>query len=398
MKLQPLIILITILLQFDTVFAGPSLSLVDFLKLTKAQSPDLAIEKSDQDSAQAKAIGIRLEPPMLGLMTMKEAGSPQQGFELTQEIPFPSKIQKEKNSRTLESESQKTFSHYRENEILSEARLAYIQFWQVFEKNKILTEKRNWLKDHLKIARATARADSAAQLHLLEIESEVDKMQSDLFELQSELIEKKNNLKIYVPDLDIQDLTPMSPPLEKNVFLPQRKPSLLEWKETELKSAEAMKSLKKQSYFPDLVFRYRSFQASEMKPQSEEFMIGFSLPFVFFWQSQSEIKEASQRQVRAELELKKVRIEIETKTSSLANKLDLIKKQLELVKDQLIPRAHKRMKLVENVSMRSMEGLDEHRNVMLNYLDLRLKEIDLRLEYEKSFSELSKLTGNEKDL
>lgn len=392
------LILMFLMFQLETALAGTSISLTEFLKLTKDQSPELAMEKSDQEAAQAKSLGIRLDPPMLGFMNMTESGSNQQGFELTQEIPFPSKIQQEKNSRQLEADSQTSLSRFREKEILSQARMAFIQFWQAFEKNKILNEKKSWIKEHLKIARATARADSTAQLHLLEIESEVDKMESDLLESQAELIEKKNNLKIYAPELALEGLIPLTPPLEKPLVANLGKPFLLEWKETELKSAEAMKSLKKQTYFPDLVFRYRNYQASEMKPQNEELMIGISLPFLFFWQSQSEVKEASQRQVRAELELKKARIEIENSTSSLVNKLELLKKQLDLLKDQLIPRAHKRMKLVENVSMRSMEGLDEHRNVMLNYLDLRIKEIELRMDYEKNFSELLKLTGSEKDL
>jgi hypothetical protein len=69
-----------------------------------------------------------------------------------------------------------------------------------------------------------------------------------------------------------------------------------------------------------------------------------------------------------------------------------------LLKDKLLPRAHKRMKLVENLSARTMEGLDEHRTVMLDYLNLRAREINSRIEYEKTLAEILKLVNKEADL
>jgi hypothetical protein len=38
-----------------------------------------------------------------------------------------------------------------------------------------------------------------------------------------------------------------------------------------------------------------------------------------------------------------------------------------------------------------MEGLDQHKSVMLGLLDLKIKAIDLRLEFEKNLRELLKL-------
>lgn len=76
-------------------------------------------------------------------------------------------------------------------------------------------------------------------------------------------------------------------------------------------------------------------------------------------------------------------------------KSESLKKQLMTLKVKLIPRAEKRMRLVENLSARSIEGLDTHRMVMLDYLDLRTKELNARNEFEKALIEISRLIGKE---
>jgi outer membrane protein TolC len=384
-------------LLLASCFATPAtaLTLEQVLKAVESQSAELQVEKSLKDETTAKASGIRLNPPMVGIMSMRDAGGTNQGIEISQELPFPTKASKELELRRSEAEAQRSNYQYRRNEILLMARNAYFEYWQAYEQEQILKEKRDWLKAHSKIARSTARSDSAAQVHLLGIESQADLLENEVLEAESKVIEKRSSLKTYVPDLQNLESIPVEPKLQS---LEKNKPpdsALISWKENELKAAEIGQSLKKQAYLPDLFLRYRGYNGNETTARNEELMVGISLPFLFFWQPQADSREASAKYQRAQASLRKSKLDLENRLTSLVQKAESLKKQLSALNDKLIPRAHKRMKLVENLSQRTMEGLDEHRVVMLDYLDLRMKALDARTQYENTVSEIMKFVSLE---
>lgn len=398
MMMKTFLMTILILANFAPAKAA-TLSLSDFLNSVKTDSPDLKIEKSLSDGAQARSKGIRLSPPMVGLMNMRDGSGTNRGFEVTQQIPFPTKILKEKEVRALESKTQNSLFSYRKNEIVLEARQAYFDYWKSYQLRKILDEKQVWLKNHVKIARSTARADSTAQIHLLGTESEADQLENEGLEAATDVIEKSNALKIYAPNLNTKDVIPELDPKLEIIEVDQKvKSGFLSAKEDELKLAKATTSLNKQSYLPDIVLRYRTFNGNDTTPKSEEIMVGITLPFLFFWQPHAESTEASAREFRVQAELQKLRLTFEGRLANLTEKSNSLKKQLLTLKEKLIPRAHKRMKLVDNLSARTMEGLEEHRTVMFDYLNLRLNAINVRVEYEKTSAEILKLMSKEVEL
>ena len=394
--MRPLLITSLLLTtHFGTAYGAKVLTLPDFIQRVQTHSPDLAIEKSLANEADARAKGVRISPPMIGLMRMNDAGGTNSGFEISQELPFPTKIHREKEVRENEAKSQYALFNYRKNAILLDARAAYLEFWQAFAKANIALEKRDWLKSHVKISRTLARGDSNAQIHLLGTESEADLLENEVLEAQAELTEKTNALRNFVPDLTIQEIEPQEPKLESIEVDPKSQSGLVILKESEVKLVNSLKGLRQQAYLPDLVFRYRSYSGNEMTQRNEEVMVGITLPFLFFWQPQSEVSEISARGQRAQAELEKSRVDFETRVAGLLAKSESLKKQLMTLKVKLIPRAEKRMRLVENLSARSIEGLDTHRMVMLDYLDLRTKELNARNEFEKALIEISRLIGKE---
>lgn len=399
MKTYFKITLIVLLAQFETALAGSNnLNIEEFLQKVQAQSPEIQVENSMNEEFKAKAQGVRISPPMVGFMNMKDSGGTNQGIEVTQELPFPTKITKEKEVREFEAQVQSKNFSYKKNEILLDARKAYFDFWKTFESKKILEEKLTWLKNHVRLSRSVARSDSAGQIHLLASESEQDQLDNEILEVQADLVEKANALKTYVPDLRTENLIPESLPKSEFFSLERNQKSILvDVKESDLKAASSIRDLKKQFYFPDLILRYRSYKGNDMTPRNEEIMIGVTLPFLFFWQPQSEVAEASARLQRAEAEVLKAKLSVETQVKSLLEKSEAIRKQVENFKEKLIPRAHKRMKLVENLTVRTMEGLDEHRMVMFDYLELRQKELNARLELEKINIQILKIANHQED-
>ena len=116
---------------------GTVLSMQGFLDAVKEQSPDLAITKANSSAARARASGIRLAPPMVGFMQMKEGSSRANGLEVSQEIPFPTKIYSERKVRQLDAQAQEENSSTQSATILAEARLAYVSFWNAAERLEI---------------------------------------------------------------------------------------------------------------------------------------------------------------------------------------------------------------------------------------------------------------------
>lgn len=392
MKLQLFLVLWSFLVANRAAADVPA-SLNEYISQVLTQSPALQVEKFLSDEVAARASGVRIPPPMVGVMNMKDPGGTNQGIEISQEIPFPTKIAKDLEARQFEADVRKSNQSYRQNEILNQARLGYFSFWSAFQKNGILKQKRDWLKKHAKLTRTVTRSDSAAQLHLLAIESEVDQLENEVLEAETKLAEARNALRLFAPDLNPDQMTPQAPPLENIQIDPASKSTLISWKEMELKSAQASQSLKKQAYLPDLFIRYRGYNGNESTASSQEVMVGVTLPFVFFWQPQAESSESSARALRAEAELRKTRTDVDANLRSLSLKIENLQKQLSSLQNKILPRAHRRMRLVDALSPRTMEGLDEHRSVMLDYLDIQTKAIDVRFEFERSVSELRTLIG-----
>jgi len=329
-------------------------------------------------------------------MQMKEAGDTNKGYEISQNLPFPTKIYKDSQMRDLEAEAQTENSKYQSTVILTEARLAYIMFWSSFERLQILKEKQTWLKNHLKIARSATRSDSGAQIHLLGIESSYDVLENEILTADADLTEKRNALKIFAPSLDVSEIVPSNPTIFEVSASSANASSLLKWKKKEVEAKEALESYKKHSYLPDLFFRYRDYAGSDMQAANQEMMVGITMPFLFFWQPKAEVAEARANKMKAEVEYRKLAIEADSKLSTFAQKANSSLKQLKNLNEKLLPRAHRRMKLVENLSQRSMEGLEEHRTVMLDYLDLRMKAVELRVDYENSLKEIVRLSEGDK--
>ncbi len=397
MKFKLMLILVIISVSIQGI-ASNTLSINEFIKQVQVQSPDLQIDQALSDEATAKASGSQISPPMVGLMTMKDGSGRNQGIEVEQQIPFPTKIGKEIDTRRFDSEAQKSSQAFRKFLIISKARMAYFEYWAAFEKLQLAKEKKNWLKQHAKIARTTTRSDSGAQIHLLGIESEVDLFENEVITADTNFSDKKILLKTYVPDLNLTDLVPKKPELEKVQVDPVFKNTLIRWKENELKAAEANQSLMNQAYLPDIILRYRGFNGNELTPRSEELMVGITLPFLFFWQAKSETRQASFRSTKTQSELRKAQIESEATVKSLTLKIENLSQQLSNLEVKILPRAQKRMNLIKNLSQRTMEGLDEHRQVMLDTIDLKTKTIDLRVELENSNSDLMALIGKEGNL
>lgn len=367
-------------------------SIEDYMTAVREQSPSLAVSKSETAAVSARAAGIRLEPPIVGYMQMKDGATRRNGFEVSQQIPFPSKIIREKQLRSLQAKSQSMQSSSVTATVLADARLAFVSYWAAAERVSIIEGKKSWLQRHSKTARSSGRYDTEGQIYAIEIQAQDDETENELLRAQSDLIETRNQLKLFAPQFDLTGKEVLPPPLTSFELQATTSPTIdtLKKQTEERKAAEA---LAKAAYAPDLFVRYRNFEEVGTIPRNEELMVGVTLPFLYFWQHKAEVGAAGANRLKAEASLLQAQINYTSSSESLLRKEKSIRRQLENLNSKILPRSEQRVRLVKNISQRTMQGLTQSNSVMLSHFNLKLSAIESRVEHERTIRDLSALTG-----
>lgn len=391
------IFLIIFLIFSSPLTFGFEISLEEYLKKVEIQNLNLKLEIEKQKLTKEKSIGLRIPPPMFALTKGKEEqGASPNGIEITQEVPFPTKLSSNHSAREIEYRAQQEFSRAIQYEILSKAKFSYIDLWITQEKLGTINQKKKILEDHIKLTRSAVRSDSFFKIHLLKAESDLDLLENEIESTKQLLKEKKYILAEIINEspqsFDIEAVEPQisSIPL-LNDF--DATPQIASMKLT-LDSLKSREDEAKASWLPDFNLRYKEMGATSMANKYREVMVGITLPFIYFWETKTTASAANIEKLQAEINLNKERRNIDVKYATLSSKVESLQKQLLNLKKKLIPRAEQRMKLVYNLAPRDMETIQDHRETMDAFPNLRLTELELRMKYEETISELEKYIVN----
>lgn len=373
-----------------SVHAGAPFSLDQFMDQVREQSLSLKINSAQLEASKANAVGVNLPPPMVALTQMQDQSGQASGFEISQSVPFPTKLSSDHSSRSYESQAREKMSQITAKQILAQGRLLYFNLWREQERLDLLREKKSVIQQHIRLATAGARSDNFLRIHVLKAESDFDLLESEILASQQSLREIQIQMAEFInkdpsqfkPVVDEPPLAPLPAANELSA------PAQLEAKSLDLESLRAKESEARSSWFPDLNLRYRESGGTSMNPRYNEMMLGLTLPFVFFWEPKATTDKASVERLRGELEFNQEKRKIDSRKVSLLAKAESLRKQLDLLKEKLLPRAEKRMHLVHNLAPRDMETLQDHRETMEAFPDLKLKALDLRMQYEEVAAEL----------
>jgi len=308
---------------------GQEITLEQFLQKVKEQNLNIKIDIAKKDTSEEKAFGIRIPPPMINLIRGKEnPGTNASGFEISQEIPFPSKLTANHSARILESRAQSEMQIADQNEILARAKLSFINLWSSQEKIKILLQKMKILEDHIRLSRSAVRSDSFLKIHLLKAESDLDLLENELVSSKQQLQEKQLTLAEIINEDHIQFRpTAIDPPISPIPMLAdQSNISQIESMRFSLEGIKERESETRASWLPDFNLKYKQMGASSMSNDYREIMIGLTLPFIFFWQPNADLKIASNNSLQAELNLNREKRSIDTKMVSLYSKVESLQK------------------------------------------------------------------------
>ncbi len=366
----------------------------EFINAAQEQNLDLKIESEKSKAARSNAKGARIPPPIVSYTKVTDrAGNSANGLEVNQTIPFPSKLTGDYEARKYEARAQEESRLGAELETLARARVLYFNLWASQQQNKALREKKNGFAQHIKLSRASVRSDSFLKIHLLNTESEFDSVENEIISSEQNIKEKEALLAGFL-NLDPSSFHPTldEPPM---LILPQEKISnnshQLEAKRLTVESFKAREKSAKSSWLPDFYLRYKNVQQTQVGMSGySEATIGVSLPFVFPGDPLSNSEKTSALRSESQFEYERDKRKIEVERSILFEKISSLKKQIYNIKEKLLPRAEKRMKTVYNLAPRDPEALQDHLEAMQSFPNLKLKIIDLRMQYEASVAEILK--------
>ena len=377
--------------------ANEPISLNAYINEVGAENLTLKANEATIEAANAKSDGFKLPDPIIGYIQMQDKSGSASGFEVSQTIPFPTKLASDHSARKIEAKTEIASAKSSKKDILAKARLLYISVWAAQEKVEFLKEKQRAVREHLKLSTASARSDSSLRIHTLKAESDLDLIESDILEADQLLKEQQiafaefanKDPATYRPVVETPQVTEI-PKMES-----LKAPSQLEVKRLNVERLNARAFEAKSTWLPDLNVRYRDVGATGLMPAIKEVMVGATVPFAFFWEPRAATKSAQAEKLRAEAEYSQEKIRVEAATYSLLTRAESLRKQLDLINSKLLPRAEKRMKLVHNLAPRDMESLDDHRQAMEEFPDLKLKALNLRMQFESTVAELLRFVTEE---
>lgn len=379
----------------SAAFADEPVSLEEFVRAARMQNLSLKAKAAASQAGQEGASGIRLPPPQASLIQMQMSGSNSSGFTVSQMVPFPSKITSDHSARKAEARASDASRHATEQEVSSEAKFLYFRLWESEERLKLLNEKSRIIADHIKLARAVSRSDSFLKIHLIKAENDLDLLKNDILQAEQGARERQIEAAEFL-NRDPNSYRPIassfpisSVPKESALT----KPFQLETKKFELEALQSKEKEANAQWFPDFNVQYKDMGATPMLPRYTEVMVGATIPFAFFWETKAESGRAAAKRQEGEFLYEKERRRIDSARVILFERASSLKRQLDQFTNELLPRAEKRMKIVHNLAPRDMETLQDQRETLEAFPDLKLKALDLREQYEKTIMELEKFAS-----
>jgi hypothetical protein len=371
---------ITFLIIFSTSVNADTLS--DYLQKVRASNLELKSIPLSISATEARSHGLTLKAPMIGVSQMRNLQGISYAFEFQQEIPFPSRLSKDKKSREISHDLNVVESDHFSQEKILEAQLAFVRYWKNFQQLKYAKEYEGWLRQHRKFTQSVARSDPAATVYSQEIESALGLAISDQTAIQMTLENEKLSLRLLAFDPSYDPETPIlgepipfheNDELSRSAVINQSRSSL----------ATSDLEVARTSYLPNLYFRARKLDRPMIGMANQEIMLGIDLPFAYFWGPKADVAEAVAKKSIAEAEYRKAVVESEALRASLKAKAELLLSQIKILETVSLPAIEKGLKYAKNISFRELNSLQTHRKAFEDYIQLQNKLVESRLAYEE---------------
>ena len=328
--------------------ADSLLTLHDLIEEVRRENPELRAMRAEYEAAGHGISWLRsLSDPLVAFefsenMTM---------FSVTQQIPFPTKISNRSERARFAFDNSKLRYAERELGLIRIVKESYASYLLI--KGKISSTRKSvaFLQQIYDVARQKYSVNRVSQAEVLMSQVELARAENQLLSLEDDL----GVIMAYLNTLLNRDLDQNLPMLARSPgqldTLPlaslydmarQNQPKL---KAFDLKRGEARLALSiaRQTYLPDLMFRYTQ-ELMDNNMRNSKYMVGFSLP-IWFWGKQSEmVREAASlvKSAAARYELMENAVLLDVKESK--TRVDRYNRTVGLYESSIIPQAETALK------------------------------------------------------
>lgn len=383
-----------------------SITLNELIENTKAKNLDIKSLEAKLEQARKEVLGSTdISNPMISMSYMGTEGpyksngmKEKASYQISQNIPFPTKIITRIQAAKANLKATEFEESLQKQLIEGSARVAFWSYYKSYREVALIEDEIAALKRHLKQSQLGSTSNSLKSAHLLEIESQISLKENEALEAKLEVLRNQGALKILMA---LDPNSTISPPtLEANedeisepTLKSLDKSRALAAAEARLDEAQSQKELANSSYLPDFNITYKWNSEFANTPKSQEIMLGVEVP-LFYWQNNAKIAQARAKVYEARAQLQKSQIENQNVTLILQEEINTLRTQYNNLKNQVLPKLARRIKLLHSLGSYDMESLGEHLSAVEMQLETEKKMLDIRVNYEEKLLNFQSLTAN----
>jgi outer membrane protein TolC len=312
------------------------LKLAELIQLALDRNPSLRATKYEALSKNAE-IGPRgsYEDPMLSFeainypansLSSDEIGMTGRQIGITQKLPFPGKLSKQRQVALHESEAKSEDFNQKKLELIRNVTTAYYAFFLAFKKREVLNEEKNLIHQIIAVARSRFVSGKIPQADLLSLQVEEGNLIDQGLQAETQVQVKLAELVQLTGESDGTSLKgePEGPgkvrldldALHEKVVIDKalQKNPQLKSTQSMFRVAETSLSYSKWNYLPDFEvgasYMFRSTNPDDRGVDVVSGKIGITLPIWAYSKQSEEVKKASAERSRAEAILESSRLDL----------------------------------------------------------------------------------------
>lgn len=384
-----------------------SLSLNRVLELALRQNPEIQAAAEKIVAARSRVVQeMTPEKPRIDLERMYAprgqnifSDAEEKNVAISQEIMSPAALYY--RGRVARKGTQKAEAEYRAKveEVLEQVKVAYATLFLNRHHIEVSQEIIDLMRQFARAAESKYAIGQASQADVLKAQVELSRMLT-MLEIEKQELETSramlNTLLNRAPDAELG--TPEEPkvePFRREVkdlepLVLANAPDL-KAAQRELEKRGASVAAARSDYVPDLMLQYRRRQMVN-EPDSQDAMLGFSLP-VWFWKQNAMVKEAKADRRMAEADYASMKNIMLFNAKDFYVKVKTTQQLIELYRTTVLPQAEQALKV-------AMGGYQSQKVSFLELLDAARSLLQFRLEYyqyladhERYFAGLERVVG-----
>ena len=269
----------------------------------KVNNPELQAIRADYEAIRATTSWIRhLADPVIAA----EFSANKRMYSMTIPVPFPSKITSRSDFARTGTDQYYNLYMNKILQITRDVKEAYAELFLLYRRVATVEKSIAFLEQILSIAAHRYSINETSQAEVLRAQVELARAENQLVVLQDDVGLAKARINALLSrDLEMKvgrpaelKATTDTLGLATLYLLAEENQPLLKAYELKRREAELMLSIARQTYLPDLAFRY-TLEQMDSDVYSNKYMIGITVPLWFLGKQRTFVREAEAKLLRA---------------------------------------------------------------------------------------------------